>query len=173
MSGDFTGVVGILEEGGRILHVANDRRLEGAPRICWDLPGGGVETGESLHEALRREFLEEAGLEIEPGPLAFVIERFGMRTAELSERSRFFVFFVNRSARSLAVAPEPRDPEILDCTWLTPEEMHLRCPEVYQRVILDWLASGRRREYFVLRHVTPFAMPEDVGGAPDFLRHPG
>lgn len=33
------------------------------------LPGGGMEAGESVHEALRRECREEIGAEIIPGPL--------------------------------------------------------------------------------------------------------
>lgn len=32
----------------------------------WELPGGQVEEGESLSEAVRREFLEETGITIEP-----------------------------------------------------------------------------------------------------------
>jgi 8-oxo-dGTP diphosphatase len=38
----------------------------------WEIPQGRVEAGENLLEALRREVLEEAGVEIEPGPLAVV-----------------------------------------------------------------------------------------------------
>ena len=47
----------------------------------WSLPGGMVETGETLHEGVKREILEETGLLIEPLRIAEVFERI-MRDAE-------------------------------------------------------------------------------------------
>src|SRR5258708_3416272 len=41
----------------------------------WSLPGGLVETGETLVEAVRREILEETGLKVEPAKLFEVFER--------------------------------------------------------------------------------------------------
>lgn len=38
----------------------------------WEIPQGRVEEGENLIDALRREVREEAGVEIEPGPLGAV-----------------------------------------------------------------------------------------------------
>ncbi|MBW8348492.1 NUDIX domain-containing protein [Bacillus sp. IITD106] len=42
--------------------------------IQYNLPAGGVERDESIIEAVRREAMEEASVEVEVGPLAFVYE---------------------------------------------------------------------------------------------------
>jgi 8-oxo-dGTP diphosphatase len=47
----------------------------------WSLPGGLVETGERLEDALRREILEETGLRIQPVRFFQFFERI-MRDAE-------------------------------------------------------------------------------------------
>ena len=40
----------------------------------WCPPGGGIQFGESTHEALKREFEEETGLSVDIGNLLFVNE---------------------------------------------------------------------------------------------------
>jgi ADP-ribose pyrophosphatase YjhB (NUDIX family) len=41
----------------------------------WSLPGGAVEPGESLAAAIRREVLEETGLDVKPLSVAEIFER--------------------------------------------------------------------------------------------------
>lgn len=51
-------VKGLIYEDGKLLFVRERSDT-------WDLPGGGLEHGESIAEALRRECREELGAEIE------------------------------------------------------------------------------------------------------------
>jgi ADP-ribose pyrophosphatase YjhB (NUDIX family) len=47
-------------------------RHEKAGKAYWLLPGGGVDFGESIGEALVREVREETGLEVRPGEVIWV-----------------------------------------------------------------------------------------------------
>jgi len=57
---DTTRVYGVLIKDNKILMVKDPRH---GSRV-WELPGGGVDEGETPDQALVREFKEETGLEI-------------------------------------------------------------------------------------------------------------
>ena len=63
----------IIVKDSRLLAIKN-RDADGD---WYCLPGGGQEPGETLTEALRRECLEEVGVEVMVGPLRFVREYIG------------------------------------------------------------------------------------------------
>jgi 8-oxo-dGTP diphosphatase len=66
------GALIFKKRGGPILLVERaGRPLTG----YWSLPGGLVETGESLEAAVRREVLEETGLRVKPVKLYGLFER--------------------------------------------------------------------------------------------------
>ncbi|MGY3676749.1 NUDIX domain-containing protein [Streptomyces sp. TE33382] len=65
-----TRVTGVVIEDDAILLL--DQDTEGAR--SWSLPGGKVENGETLEEALVREMREETGVEVEVGRLLYVCD---------------------------------------------------------------------------------------------------
>jgi ADP-ribose pyrophosphatase YjhB (NUDIX family) len=68
----FLGVGALILDGMRILLVERGQApLAGA----WSLPGGIVEAGERLEDAVIREVLEETGLRVSPIGIATVFER--------------------------------------------------------------------------------------------------
>jgi ADP-ribose pyrophosphatase YjhB (NUDIX family) len=66
------GIAAIILDRDRVLMVERGRPpLQG----YWSLPGGVLETGETLEEGLRREILEETGLKIHPRGVVEIFQR--------------------------------------------------------------------------------------------------
>jgi 8-oxo-dGTP diphosphatase len=55
----------ILDQDDRILLCRFEFNRQDGPAVVWATPGGGVEPGESLLAALRRELDEEVGLVVD------------------------------------------------------------------------------------------------------------
>lgn len=77
----------VIIEDGRVLLTRNHKPAE-EDKEYWLLPGGGQRHGEDLHTTVRREVLEETGLEIEVGELVAVRDYIGAHheLAEVSEK---------------------------------------------------------------------------------------
>ncbi len=101
---------------GRVLIV---RRARKPANGVYTLPGGVVEAGETLAEAVTREVREETGLEIAPVALA------GFREVILrdggNQVSRHFVI-LSFAARWISGDTELND-ELDDARWLRPAEI--------------------------------------------------
>jgi len=61
-------VAAIIAEDEKLLLIAHKK----GKHTYWLLPGGGVEYGESLDKALKRELKEELGIDIRVGDIAMV-----------------------------------------------------------------------------------------------------
>ena len=101
---------------GKVLIV---RRARPPARGVYTLPGGGVEVGENLHEAVAREVREETGLMVEPVALA------GYREAIVRDRDgRVERHFVILPFAARWIAGEPAlNEELSEAMWLRPSEM--------------------------------------------------
>jgi len=66
------GVGAVVVREGRALII---KRAHEPRKGEWSLPGGHVNLGESLFDAVRREVREETGLEVHPGPIIETFDR--------------------------------------------------------------------------------------------------
>jgi 8-oxo-dGTP diphosphatase len=101
---------------GKVLIV---RRARAPASGVYTLPGGGVEVGENLHQAVVREVREETGLAVEPVALA------GYREAIARDREgRVERHFVILPFAARWVAGEPvLNEELSEAMWLHPSEL--------------------------------------------------
>jgi 8-oxo-dGTP diphosphatase len=95
-------------------------------RTRFTIPGGFVEPGEALEDALVREFEEETGVRIRPERL--FLARY--EVANLKESDAYYAFLVSY----LAGTPEPRPPEILE----------VRNVPVDEAIRADWVSDASR-----------------------------
>lgn len=91
---------GILIENDEILLVKHSGL--GKAGFLWNPPGGGLQFGESVSQAVEREFLEETGLVVQAGEFVCFSEHIGdgLHALEL-------FFRVNRIGGTLALGTDP------------------------------------------------------------------
>ena len=100
----------VIEKQGRFLFGRKGKDVPPYPNK-WLILGGGMREGESIHEALRREIREEAGIEIDDiEPLGFD-EDTGIRKGE--EVHFIFLQFMSRWKSG---EPRPGD-DIFELKW--------------------------------------------------------
>lgn len=112
----YLAVSAAIVRDGKVLAVRRARK----PAIeLYTLPGGAVETGETLHDAVRREIREETGLDIEPIALA------GHREAIIPDATGAVKhhFVILCFASRLTGGELKLNDELDDARWLRPAEL--------------------------------------------------
>ena len=112
----YLAVSAAILRNGKVLVVRRARK----PALgVYTLPGGGVEIGETLKEAVTREVREETALEVEPVTLAG--EREVIVRDPQGRVERHFVI-LSFACRWLAGEPSLNE-ELDDARWLAPGEL--------------------------------------------------
>lgn len=113
-AGPSLAVAAVVVSGGHLLLVERGRPPAAGK---WSVPGGRVEAGETLEEALRREVREETGVEVEPGQLLGFVER-------AAEGHHFVIldFAASAAAGAEEVVPVPGD-DAVSARWVPVDEV--------------------------------------------------
>lgn len=129
----IVGVGGVAVSGDRVLLVRRGR-----PPLAgeWSIPGGALEVGESLVEGVRREMLEETGLDVNPTEMLAVLDRI---VRDHDGRVRYHYVLIDylctvRSGEACAAS------DASECRWVAAEELstyslHPETLEVVQRAL--------------------------------------
>lgn len=112
----YLAVSAAILRGGKVLLV---RRTRQPALALYTLPGGAVELGETLHEAVIREVREETQLTIEPVGLAGPCEVIARDAQDRVQRHFVILCF---AARWIAGEPVLNE-ELDDARWLAPNEL--------------------------------------------------
>lgn len=89
-------------------------------RGLWSLPGGSIELGETVVDALVREIREETSLDVEPVELAGVHEVIARNPEGIQFHYVIITFRVRVVGGELAAASDAADAK-----WFRPEEIEL------------------------------------------------
>lgn len=136
--GDFLGAFALHETEAGILMVQNRRVIRGQHCETWDLPGGQVEPGELLVEALARELQEELGVRIGGTP-EFLFFQEGEKRQGGQRRYAWRSFFF----RVDALLGEPGGgSEPLPWRFVARHELAATLHAPYHDSFLQWLTGG-------------------------------
>ena len=113
------GVGGVVIEQGRALLI----RRGGEPlKGQWSIPGGTLETGETLEEGTRREMEEETGLLVRVVELIEVFERIFREEGEDERRPHYH--FVIMDYLCERISGEPRaGGDVTDVAWVAEHDL--------------------------------------------------
>jgi 8-oxo-dGTP diphosphatase len=130
------GVGGVVVRDGRVLLARRGKEpLYGR----WTVPGGTVELGETLEEAVVREMEEETGLRVEPVEVLTVFDRIERE----GERVTYHYVIVDYRCRWRSGEPRAAS-DALDVAWASAEELPgYDLPPKALEVVLDALLRAR------------------------------
>ena len=106
-------VAGLIKNKNKILLCRSSKWSD-----LWVVPGGGIEYGETIEEAIKREIKEETGLDVEFEKILFVQEL--IEPKDYCKKKHLISLECICSTRNDTVTLDNK--ELQDYKWVTPEQ---------------------------------------------------
>jgi 8-oxo-dGTP pyrophosphatase MutT (NUDIX family) len=107
----------------------------------WHFPGGGVEPGETIRQALARELMEEGGIRLDAPP-----ELFGLYLSRPLAPRDHVAFFVGRKWTQVA-SPKVPNMEISDCGFFPLDALPAGTTAGTHRRLAEIAGTARSEEW--------------------------
>jgi 8-oxo-dGTP diphosphatase len=133
----IVGVGAVIFDEGRVLLIQRGHApMEGE----WSVPGGALEVGETLEAGVKREVLEETGLEVEPVAMVEVFDRIARDDAG---RVQFHYVLVDYLCR-VTGGSAARASDAVDLRWAGRDELDSIAPFTREVILKAWAISRSR-----------------------------
>ena len=133
----IVGVGGVIFDGASVLLA---KRGQEPAKGTWSLPGGAVELGEKVLDALKREIREEVEIEIEVGGLIRVLDRI---LCDQDRRIRYHYVIVDYWGWKISGEPKPGSDTSEIC-FVSLED--IRKKDIHREVLETILMAERLRQ---------------------------
>ncbi len=110
------GVGTVVSNKGRLLLV---KRAKEPNKGKWSIPGGGIELGETIFEAAKREVLEECSVKIE---IERILDAVDNIVKDSDGRIRYHYVIIDLLGRYVSGELKAQS-DAQECAWFTPEEV--------------------------------------------------
>jgi len=122
----------IVTKDNKYLFGRKDPKQGGVYTDCWQMPGGGIDKGETQHQALIREVFEEVGIDISNGKIELVDDSFydeSKKTLRDTGEKVLCKMFFNDYLVMLNLLSDELNPKAGDdfchCQWLEKKRFNI------------------------------------------------
>jgi len=120
----------IFSKDGKLLMGMKDPKSGGVYTDCWHIPGGGIDEDETQAQALRREILEEVGIDISNCKVTLADDQGSGETEKTLKdtgekvlcKMKFYVYQVDVDTNADAIKIKPSD-DLITLEWVEVAEL--------------------------------------------------
>lgn len=121
----------IFSKDGKLLMGMKDSSKGGVYSDCWHIPGGGIDQRENKIDALRREIIEETGIDISPYKITLVDNSGSGESEKILKdtgeevlcKMKFFVYKVEVDDREAGEIKIKLSDDLVKIEWIDMENL--------------------------------------------------